>query len=187
MSKEQESIRVTTIRIALEDQSVTLDSSTGPLAKLTFSSGSIYFQAAAESPSGAPISDAISLGGPRSHDTSPTVADPEDIEPQEEKQRPVVLQGRLLGRVREGRPDSRGRKTAWARFAAHEDGQDKPHLYSATFHRGSAAGVLALPADSRLVVEGYVHQSNDPEGERMDTLSVFRLLKRTDTAERPAE
>jgi hypothetical protein len=170
MNAETESIRVTSVTIALEDQTITLESDAIPVAKLRFSLGSIYFEPLRPVAEGQ-VSD---LGQDAAAQSSTTV---EDLEPVE-KDRPVILQGKILGRVREGRPDSRGRKTAWGRFAAHDDGAENAHLYSATFHRACAGTVLGLPPDSHLVVEGYIHPSTDPEGGRLDSLSVFRLVKR---------
>ena len=40
------------------------------------------------------------------------------------RQQPVVLTGRIKSRPRQGNPDSRGRPTAWARFAAHQEGRE---------------------------------------------------------------
>src|SRR5947209_2472013 len=51
---------------------------------------------------------------------------------QREKQATVTLAGTLVTQPVQGKPDARGRGTAWARFAAHEEGQEDAHLYSAT-------------------------------------------------------
>jgi len=93
-----------------------------------------------------------------------------------EKERTLVLSGRLRSKPREGRPDSRGNATSWARFAAHEDDREGAHMFSATFHRHSARIALGLPAGAPLTVEGYSHDSGDPTGKRLDTLSVINLL-----------
>jgi hypothetical protein len=104
-----------------------------------------------------------------------------------EKQQPTVLNGRVLGRVRKGRPDAQGHDTAWARFAAHEEGRDDAHIYSTTFHRGSARLAMALLENAHITVEGYPHPANDPAGKRLDTLSVFRLLHRPHNTAAPDE
>lgn len=92
-------------------------------------------------------------------------------------QRTVRLVGRLKSTPREGRPDGRGRPTAWAKLAVHQEGRESAHMYSATFHAATTSKVLALAADSQIIVEGYIRASNDPS--RMDALSVFSLVAPT--------
>ena len=86
----------------------------------------------------------------------------------------VTVTGRLKTRAKEGRPDRSGKPTAWAKLAAHEEGQDAAHMYSATFHRHTARIALALEQDAQVTVQGYVRPSNNPT--RMDALSVFNVV-----------
>lgn len=166
-----ECVPVTAIRIDLSDLSITFEADKKPIAKLGLSAGTIYFQIPSLSPSAA----RITAGGDEGDSESPA----EDSAPSEatkEKERSVVFSGRLKSRPRQGKPDSQGHPTAWARLAVHEEGRDDAHMFSATFHRGSARIALNLPVDAQVRVEGYPHPSNDPEGKRLDTLSVFRFL-----------
>ena len=86
----------------------------------------------------------------------------------------VKLSGRLKSAPKEGRPDSSGFPTAWARFAAHDEGSTLARMYIATFHRKCRDIVLGLPVNSQLIVEGYPHQSDSPE--KSDTLSVVHMI-----------
>jgi len=90
-----------------------------------------------------------------------------------EKDSSLTLTGRLKSNPKEGRPDSAGRSTAWARFAAHEEDEDAPHLYLATFHRHTRPLVLTLKTGDQLTVEGFVHRRSSTD--RLDTLSIFAI------------
>ncbi len=93
-----------------------------------------------------------------------------------EKQPVVTIAGRLKTQPKEGRPDGRGNPTSWAVFAAHEEGSDEPHMYSATFHRHTAKLALSLSQDAQVTAQGYVRPSTEPEGKRMDGFSIFNLV-----------
>ena len=112
------------------------------------------------------------------HETRPMLPEPGVTEAArtDEREKPVTLQGRLKSKPKQGRPDRTGKPTAWARFAAHEEGQEQAHMYSTTFHRHTADMALGLEKGNQLTVQGYPHESDDPEGKRMDTLSVINLL-----------
>lgn len=90
-----------------------------------------------------------------------------------------VLSGRLQGRAKEGRADSRGRPTAWARFLAHIEGQDGATLLSTTFHGRTRDIAMGLPEDSSITAQGYLRlvASSDPENRRLSTFSVIHLLQ----------
>jgi hypothetical protein len=92
-----------------------------------------------------------------------------------EREPTVTLSGKLKSKPRQGRADGRGNATAWARFAAHEQGRREAHFYLATFHRHTADIALALPVDAALTVQGYVHP-NQQQG-RMDTISVVNIVR----------
>jgi hypothetical protein len=93
-----------------------------------------------------------------------------------EREKPLTLQGKLKGAPRLGRPDAKGNKTTWARFAAHEAEREGVHLYSATFHRHTADIALGLESGASLTLQGYPHEQSDPASKRMDTLSVINVL-----------
>ena len=97
-----------------------------------------------------------------------------DIDGAKENEPNVTLTGRLKTQPKEGRADRRGKPTAWAKLAVHEDGRDEAKMYSATFHRHTAGVALGLPRDALVTVQGYVRESSDPQ--RMDRVSVFNLL-----------
>jgi hypothetical protein len=54
------------------------------------------------------------------------------------------------------------------------EGAEKAHLYSATFHRNTAAVALRLEKGAQLTVEGYPH-AGDAARKRMDTFSVIAV------------
>lgn len=85
----------------------------------------------------------------------------------------VTLTGRLTTKPKPGRPDRSGNRTAYARFAAHAEGE-QAHDYIATFHRQTAQLALSLARGAQVTVEGYPHASGSEK--RMDTLSVFRII-----------
>ena len=97
-------------------------------------------------------------------------------EASEGKERPTVYEftGKLKGQAREGRPDGRGRKTAWGRLAVHEEGQEQARMLSATFTRHTANLALTLPADAQITAQGYIRPSEDPS--RMDSYYIFNLV-----------
>jgi hypothetical protein len=158
--------------IDLEARSVTMLSTTEVLAKVTLSSSGIIFESGATPPA-----ESAAVPEP----TPPPVAVPataDSTETSVEKARTVTLNGRLKSKPREGRPDAQGKPTAWARFAAHEEDRDTAHIYSTTFHKHTAPIALGLDNEAPLTVQGYphLHQQDDPDSKRMDTLSVINLV-----------
>jgi hypothetical protein len=105
---------------------------------------------------------------------SPTLTELPQAEVVEEKESTVTLAGKLKSQPREGRPDGSGLPTAWARFAAHEEGSNQAHMYIATFHRKAREIALGLRADSQIIVEGYPHPASSPD--KLDTLSVVHII-----------
>jgi hypothetical protein len=91
-----------------------------------------------------------------------------------EKTPTQTFTGKVKGQVREGRPDSSGKKTAWARVAVHEEDQEQAKMLSVTFHRHTANLALALPAEAQITAQGYLRPSEDPT--RMDSFYVFNLV-----------
>jgi hypothetical protein len=99
-------------------------------------------------------------------------ATPEGAEGKEKT--PVyTFTGRIKGQVKEGRPDPQGKKTAWATFAAHEEGNDQARVFLADFRRHTANIALSLPANAQITISGYIRESEDPS--RRDTLYVFNM------------
>jgi hypothetical protein len=159
-------ILLTGIYLDLPTQTVVFAAKEGALAALRLTPEGIVFQLG-ESYSGHTVESA---------ETAPLRSDdlPSGIESEREK--PLTLQGKLKGAPRLGRPDAKGNKTAWARFAAHEAERDGAHVYSATFHRHTAEIALGLESGAALTVQGYPHERSDPASKRMDTLSVINVL-----------
>jgi hypothetical protein len=105
---------------------------------------------------------------------SPTLTELPQAEVVEEKESTVTLAGRLKSQPKEGRPDGSGFPTAWARFAAHEEGSGQAHMYIATFHRKAMDIALGLKPESQIIVEGYPHKATQPD--KSDTLSVIHII-----------
>lgn len=89
-------------------------------------------------------------------------------------QKTVRLVGKLKSTPRAGRPDGKGRPTAWAKLAVHEDGRDGARMFSTTFHGSTTNKALALLTDTIVIVEGYLRLSDDPK--RMDAFSAFNVI-----------
>lgn len=170
MTKEQEGREdfpqiLSGIHINLVERSVTLEVHQQPVVKLTFSPhGVIYFQP----PPGAHIVEANIEPSPQPT-SSPTTS-----EEAKEKQQPVTLSGKLKTKPKEGKQDSRGNATAWAKLAVHEEDREDVHMYLATFHRHTARIALGLEKDAQVTLQGYPHPSEDPK--RADTFSVINLV-----------
>lgn len=92
----------------------------------------------------------------------------------DEAQKTVTLSGRLVNAPRSGRPDRSGNPTAYARFAAHVEGEEQAHDYVCTFHRHTAPIALRLHKDDQVLIEGYPHPSSGAR--RLDTFSVINLI-----------
>jgi len=168
IERQPKDIRLTGIHIDLLDHIVTLEAQDGRKAKLSFAQPTTLFQRSIP---------------PTEPDTADELVDdsdsswPEsDAAPQEsrEKQRTVVLLGRLQTKPKAGRPDRQGRPTAWARLAVEEEDAGQAHLYSATFYRASTAIAVALPRGAQVTLEGYP-RAGDAAKKRLDTLSVIAL------------
>jgi hypothetical protein len=89
------------------------------------------------------------------------------------KQQTVQLSGKLKSKPKPDRPDSQGKPTVWAKFAAHIEGESEAHMFSTTFHRASAEQALTFEREDRITVQGYIRPSQEPG--RMDALSVFAI------------
>ena len=169
MSKESISARVTLsgIHLNLDERSITFEADRQPVARVTLAPEGVIFEAIP--PTDGPTLPAETMA------EIPTSATPEPT-PRREPEPRSVLPGKLKTKPRAGKPDRRGNPTAWARFAAHIEGEDEAHLFSATFHRHTAKIALTLERNDPLTIEGYAHPSTDPAGTRLDSFSVINLV-----------
>lgn len=182
MSKEQgpppqadqpHGVQLTGIHLDLEHKRLLLAAGHELVATLTLTPEGVIFNARSIA---APVPVMAEEPASPEADTSPLpVSTPLDAET--EKPKAVTLQGKLKSKPQAGRPDSRGKPTAWARFAAHEEEHDGAHLYSTTFHKHTVELALGLDKDTPLTVQGYPHLQEDPGTKRLDTLSVINLLE----------
>ena len=78
-----------------------------------------------------------------------------EAQPTRDKDSTVTVTGRLKTQPKEGSPDSRGRPTATARLAYHQEGSPEAQFYFATFHGGTREIALKLPVDAPITVLGY--------------------------------
>jgi hypothetical protein len=155
------------IHIDLVDRVVTLESNDGRRAKLSFGAPATLYE---------PPFPAADVANEEPPEPESSGLDQTANAERKESEPTVVVTGSLRSAPKAGRQDSRGRPTAWAAFAAHQDGADDAHLYGATFHRHTAAIALALESGTQITAEGYPHTNWDPAGKRMDTFSVVNLL-----------
>ncbi len=163
------------MHISFQERSITFEANDVPVARLRFAAdGVVLYRALTPQHPTAELPSALeSLADPPPHLAG---AEESPAGPQPEREKTVTLSGRLKSTPKEGRPDRSGRPTAWARFAAHVEGEAEPHQYLATFHRHTASTALALKAGAPITAEGYARPAGDPAGKRLDTFSVFRLL-----------
>lgn len=184
MAKEQSPrIPLTAIHINLEERAIELEDLHGTVARVDFSGETILFNGQATAVTRPldfvpELTSAATTGGGASEAAPARPPAPQAAvaaeESSSEKESTVSLTGRLKSTPKEGRADRSGNPTAWARFAAHIEGEDEPHLFLTTFHRHTARIALGLKAGSQLTVEGYPHVSDDPK--RLDTFSVVNIV-----------
>ena len=167
MSKEQKGrgIPITAIHIDLKARCITFAAEEQTVAKLTLApEGVIFFQPGHKLEHVEALPATIDPGQPV----------PEAESGVKETELRATVTGRLKVKPRPGRPDRSGKPTAFARFAAHEEGQDKAHDYIATFHRHTTRIALGLAKDAQITVDGYPHPSTSEK--RLDTLSVINIV-----------
>ena len=152
MEAEQQPSPLRHIHVDLENWSVILEGADG--RAISFNPRDLLAQLTASLSS----AEAPTLEAPATVERDPT----------------VTLAGRLKSVPKEGRPDGSGNPTAFARFAAHEDGSSQARMYLATFHRKSREIALGLKPDSPIIVEGYPHPATEPG--KSDTLSVVHII-----------
>src|SRR5215208_1079319 len=117
MGQEQQPSPLRHIHVDLESWSVILEGADG--RAISFNPRDLLAQLATSLPSS----------------ESPTLEAP--VTETQERQQQVYLTGKLKTKPKEGNPDSRGRPTATARLAVHEEGIPYAKMYFATFHGGS--------------------------------------------------
>lgn len=121
--ENEQSAAVDAIHIDFRDRSITFEGRQGAIARLVLSDA-VYLQTPIESPpEGLILPDEEDSGFQVLEDETSTAEGPAPVA---EKEQPVVLSGRLKSQPREGRPDSQGHPTAWARLAVHEEGAPMP-------------------------------------------------------------
>jgi hypothetical protein len=165
-------IGITGISLDFDRRSLSLTTADRHLATIRLAPEGLIFEAAvppSHEVSPATIRSSESQSGVEAMTADPGVSDSEKV-------RASVFQGKLKSKPIPGRPDARGKPTAWARFAAHDADQEGAHLYSATFHRHTANLALSMDKDAQLTVQGFPHEQNDPDSRRLDTLSVINVL-----------
>jgi hypothetical protein len=122
--------------------------------------------ASAPSPTLVPTSEALTPTDSLQPETPAT--------PSKKADNQFLLSGRLKSKPTEGRPDGKGVPTAWARFAAHLDGDEEAWMLSTSFLRATRKVALSLNIGDQITVEGYINKNPDPE--KMDRYNVFRFL-----------
>ena len=87
----------------------------------------------------------------------------------------VTFTGKLKTKPREGRRTTKGKPTAWAIFAAHDEEQEEAKIYSTSFTESARTIALNLSQDAQITVKGYPPIPATEEGRR-DRLHVFAIL-----------
>jgi hypothetical protein len=99
----------------------------------------------------------------------------DDLAPEARRGKQRILKGRLKSTPRDGKTDSKGRPTAWAKFAAHDDETGGSMMLSTTFHNWTKDIALRLREEQQIVVQGYYRPNSIPN--RLDGLSVFQFIE----------
>ncbi len=102
---------------------------------------------------------------------------PESIHAEESKEAEehVIFTGKLKTKPREGRQTTKGKPTAWAIFAAHDEEQEEARVFSTSFTESARSSALSLAQDAQIIVKGYPPIPAAEEGRR-DRLHVFAIL-----------
>lgn len=158
--------RVSRIHIDLDERSLTVETADDRATRLIFTPTGVLYQLL----NVAGVAAQPARGLPAQGEQAPTASDKSS-----EREPTTVVSGRLKTTPKIGEPDRAGNPTAWARLAAHQEGEQDAHMYSCTFHRHTAKIALSLQAGAQVTVEGYAHPSKR-EG-RMDTFSVINILR----------
>jgi hypothetical protein len=122
----------------------------------------------------------LESAAPAPEPASEAAAEPAPTNPEtpvassKKRENQYLLTGRLKSKPVEGKPDGRGRPTAYARFAAHLDGSEEAWMLSTSFLAATRRIALELASNDLVTLEGYVNKNPDPE--KMDRYNVFRFL-----------
>ncbi len=145
-------IRLSGFHVDLENKAIRLEAAGEPFAQLRYEpqDGSIIF----ESPRTLPAQSAA--------DTT-------------EQEQHVVFTGKLKTTPKEGRRTTKGKPTAWAIFAAHDEEQEEAKIYSTSFTESAREIALRLSQEAQITVKGYPPIPATEEGKR-DSLHVFAIL-----------
>ena len=102
---------------------------------------------------------------------------PESIHAGEDKEdeQYVTFTGKLKTKPKEGRRTTKGKPTAWAIFAAHDEEQEEAKIYSTSFTESARTIALNLSQDAQITVKGYLPIPATEEVIR-DRLHVFAIL-----------
>ncbi len=174
MTREREEISIFAIHFNIKERSLEFEDENGEMTKLTFpSSGTIYFTRPQD-----PTKEQVP---PVEH---PAQQDQPELTLAVEREKTTTFTGKLKTKPKQGRVDGSGHPTAWARFAAHVEGEKDAHVFSATFHRAAAKAALNLNKEDQIVVDGYPHIYNNPK--RLDTLSVVHVVSYPRTSKKNA-
>ncbi len=154
MAKEGEhfSIRLSGFHVDLANKTIKLEAAGEPFAQLRYDlkDGSIIF----ESPRTLPASIR---------------------EEAKEEEQHVIFTGKLKTTPKEGRRTTKGKPTAWAIFAAHDEEQEEAQVFSTSFTETARDIALRLSQEAQITVKGYPPIPATEEGKR-DSLHVFAIL-----------
>ena len=92
-----------------------------------------------------------------------------------EEEEHAIFTGKLKTKPKEGRRTTKGKPTAWAIFAAHDEEQEEAKAYSTGFTDSARTIALSLSQDAQITVKGYPPIPATEEG-RNDRLHVFAIL-----------
>ncbi len=175
MSNEQEPPlpRLSAIRFDYDQARVIVEAEGKPVAQIPFPVAGVIFQAPYQVVDAQPLPEPSPAAAELPAEVVESVLT--DGPQRKEREKTLTLTGRLKSNVQEGKPDRSGKPTAYARFAAHVEGEREAHDYLTTFHRHTAKIALGLPANSQMTVEGYAHPSGSEK--RLDTLSVINIVQ----------
>src|SRR5947209_7274227 len=160
--------RLRSIKLDLEKRYLQIESTDATAVRLTLSPQGIVWELIQ------PPLQSPTITTARTVDRLVEATEPEAPAEAQEKEPIQTFTGKIKGQVREGRPDRSGKKTAWARVAVHEEGNDQARMLSCSFHRHTANLALTLPADAQITAQGYLRPSEDAS--RMDSFHIFNLV-----------
>src|SRR4051794_15736816 len=156
MGQENEPVPLKSVHLDLEQWMLTLEGTDGRAIRFSPLEAWHQFLTQAQTPLPAPE------------------AEPEP--PAESQENPTTtVSGRLKTKPGIGSPDSRGRPTATARLAYHQEGNPDAQFYYCTSHGGTRDIALKLDANAPIAVLGYARPSTLPG--RLDAFSVMRIIK----------